>query len=78
MVEVAHMATIKVKIYPDLENAMTVEVSTTVVKDILEFLKDSLNLRGQYALVKNSRILSSDESVSSGDEVVLIPVVEGG
>lgn len=72
------MATIKVKIYPDLENAVTIEVSTTVVEDLLEFLKDSLNLRGQYALVKNGRILSSDESVGSGDEVVLIPVVEGG
>lgn len=72
------MATIKVKIYPDLENVVTVEVSTTVVKDVLEVLKDSLNLQGQYALVKNGRILSSDESICSNDEIVLIPIVEGG
>ncbi|MEO3992811.1 MAG: MoaD/ThiS family protein [Desulfurococcaceae archaeon TW002] len=78
MIEVGCLATIKVKIYPDFENVVTVEVSTTVVKDVLELLKDTLNLRGQYALVKNDRILSSEENVSNGDEILLIPVVEGG
>lgn len=72
------MTTIKVRIYPNLENAVVVEVNTTVVKEVLETLKDLLNLRGQYAIVKNGRILGNDEYISKDDEIMLVPIVEGG
>lgn len=72
------MATIKVRIYPNLENTVVVEVNTTVVKEVLEVLKDLLNLRGQYAIVKSGRILGNDEYISEDDEIMLVPIVEGG
>ncbi len=72
------MPTIKVRVYPDLENVVTVEVNTLVVKEVLEVLKDLLSLQGQYAIVKNGRILSNDEYISDDDDITLIQVVEGG
>jgi len=72
------MPTIKVRVYPDLENVVTVEVNTLVVKEVLEVLKDLLRLQGQYAIVKNGRILSNDEHISDDDDITLIQVVEGG
>ncbi|MGC8975661.1 MAG: MoaD/ThiS family protein [Thermoprotei archaeon] len=49
-----------------------------LVKEVLEVLKASLRLQGQYAVVKNSRILSDNEYISDQDEIVLVPIVEGG
>jgi sulfur carrier protein ThiS len=72
------MPTIEVRVYPDLENVVTVEVNTLVVKEVLEVLKDLLRLQGQYAIVKNGRILSNDEYISDDDDITLIQVVEGG
>ncbi len=72
------MPTIKVRVYPDLENVMVVEVNTLVVKEVLEVLKDLLRLQGQYAIVKSGRILSNDEYISNDDDITLIQVVEGG
>jgi sulfur carrier protein ThiS len=72
------MPTIKVRVYPDLENVVTVEVNTLVVKEVLEVLKDLLRLQGQYAIVKNGRILSNEEYISDDDYITLIQVVEGG
>lgn len=69
---------IKVKVYPDLKNTVIVEVNTRVVKEALEALKDLLKLKGQYAIVKNGRILSNDEYISDDDEIMLVPIVEGG
>jgi len=72
------MPTIEVRVYPDLENVVTVEVNTLVVKEVLEVLKELLRLQGQYAIVKNGRILSNDEYISDDDDITLIQVVEGG
>lgn len=72
------MATIKIRVYPDIENTITVEVGTTVVKEVLKILKDLLNLQGHYAVVKNGRILSDDEHLRDCDEIMLVPIVEGG
>jgi sulfur carrier protein ThiS len=72
------MPAIKVRVYPDLENVVTVEVNTLVVKEVLEVLKELLRLQGQYAIVKNGRILSNDEYISDDDDITLIQVVEGG
>ena len=72
------MAIIKVKIYPDLKNIIVTEVNTMLVKEVLEVLKASLRLQGQYAVVKNGRILSDNEYISDQDEIVLVPIVEGG
>jgi sulfur carrier protein ThiS len=72
------MPTIKVRVYPDLENVVIVEVNTLVVKEVLEVLKELLRLQGQYAIVKNGRILSNDEHISDDDDITLIQVVEGG
>ena len=72
------MAIIKVKVYPDLKNIIVTEVNTMLVKEVLEVLKASLRLQGQYAVVKNGRILSDNEYISDQDEIVLVPIVEGG
>ncbi|MEM3863983.1 MAG: MoaD/ThiS family protein [Metallosphaera sp.] len=72
------MTIIKVKVYPDLESTVIVEVNIRVAKEALEALKDLLKLKGQYAIVKNGRILSNDEDISDNDEITLVPIVEGG
>lgn len=69
---------IKVKIYPDFENTIVTEIDTALVKEVLEVLKASLRLQGQYAIVKNGKILSNDEYISNQDEIMLVPIVEGG
>lgn len=69
---------VKVKIYPDLENTIIAEVNTALVKEVLEVLKASLRLQGQYAIVKNNKILSNDEFINNQDEILLIPIVESG
>ncbi|MEM0024984.1 MAG: hypothetical protein QW036_00845 [Zestosphaera sp.] len=72
------LATIKVKVYPDLEKTVVVEVDNTKAKEVIETLKNLLNLQGQYVLVMNGRIMNDDEYVDDHYVITLVPIVESG
>ncbi|MEM1900409.1 MAG: hypothetical protein QXN90_07665 [Zestosphaera sp.] len=72
------LATIKVKVYPDLEKTVVVEVDNTKAKEVIETLKNLLNLQGQYVLVMNGRIMNDDEYVDDHHVITLVPIVESG
>ncbi|MEM4830758.1 MAG: hypothetical protein QW417_07965 [Zestosphaera sp.] len=72
------LATIKVKVYPDLEKTVVVEVDNTKAKEVIETLKNLLNLQGQYVLVMNGRIMNNDEYVDDHYVITLVPIVESG
>jgi len=75
---VVSLATIKVKVYPDLEKTVVVEVDNTKAKEVIETLKNLLNLQGQYVLVMNGRIMNDDEYVDDHYVITLVPIVESG
>jgi len=69
---------IRVKIYPDTSEIHILEVSESKASLLLEYLKSILALKGHYVLVKNNKILSEDEEIKDGDEIIVIPIVNGG
>lgn len=69
---------IHVKIYPDTNEIHILEVSESKASLLLEYLKSILALKGHYVLVKNNKILSEDEEIKDGDEIIVIPIVNGG
>lgn len=69
---------IRVKIYPDTSEIHILEVSESKASLLLEYLKSILALKGHYVLVKNNKILSENEEIKDGDEIIVIPIVNGG
>jgi molybdopterin converting factor small subunit len=69
---------IRVKIYPDTSEIHILEASESKASLLLEYLKSILALKGHYVLVKNNKILSENEEIKDGDEIIVIPIVNGG
>ena len=47
-------------------------------KKVSEMLRDLGLLSEEYIVMRGGRVLTDDDVVADGDEVVLVPVVSGG
>jgi len=66
---------VRVRIIDGREFQVGFESSNVKVKDVLKKLKLSSE---EYVVVKSGSVVTEEDSVSDGDELILYPVVSGG
>jgi sulfur carrier protein len=65
---------VKIKILGDGEKIVDVKYGATVA----DALHAAGLLASEYVVTRNGKVITEDEEVADGDELVLYPVVSGG